>query len=89
MAIYLAQGLVYSAYAYTAFGFLLLPWWHVKGLARLDSAAGHGPWGFRLLISPGLVALWPWLLTRGLRGNGQPPVERNAHRNAAINSPSP
>lgn len=67
-------------YAYLAVGVVLLPWWHWRGLARLDRAAADGPWGFRVLISPGLVALWPWLLARAVRGPGHPPPESNAHR---------
>ncbi len=79
----LALWLVRAAYAYLAVGLLLLPWWHARGLRRLDAAAGEGPWGFRVLISPALVALWPWLLPRAWRGTGRPPTERNAHRAAA------
>ncbi len=33
-----------------------------RGVAALDSAAGRGSWGFRLLIAPGVTALWPLLL---------------------------
>jgi len=62
---------------------MLLPWWHVRGLRRFDASAGTGPWGFRVLISPGLVALWPWLLARARSGAGHPHAERNAHRDAA------
>lgn len=62
---------------------MLLPWWHVRGLRRFDASAGTGPWGFRVLISPGLVAQWPWLLARARSGAGHPHAERNAHRDAA------
>ncbi len=78
-----AQLLVWSGYAYGVAGLLLLPWWHVRGLARLDTAAGQGGWGFRLLISPGLVGLWPVLLLAARRGTGHPKIETNAHRAAA------
>ena len=79
----LAQILVWSGYAYVAAGLLLLPWWHTRGLARLDAAAGHGGWGFRLLVTPGLVGLWPVLLPAALRGSGHPKIESNTHRAAA------
>ncbi|MBX7165898.1 MAG: hypothetical protein K1X74_06065 [Pirellulales bacterium] len=31
------------------------------GVGRIDPAAHHAPWTFRLLILPGSVALWPWM----------------------------
>ena len=37
------------------------------GMQRVDSAAEHAPIGFRLIIMPGVAALWPLLLTRWLR----------------------
>ena len=36
--------------------------------ARLDPAAAGGTLGFRLLILPAAVLLWPWLGARLLRG---------------------
>ena len=36
----------------------------LRGVDRVDEAArGAGP-GFRLLILPGTVALWPWLVVK-------------------------
>lgn len=87
MLLPIATWFVRAVYAYLGIGLLLLPWWHGRGLRRLDGAAGAGPWGFRVLISPGLAALWPWLLRRAWRGTGQPPVERTAHRVAAGEAP--
>jgi len=80
MPLPLATFLVSVFYVYAAIGLLLLPWWQAKGLRRLDATAAAGPWGFRVLISFGLVALWPWLLARARRGHGHPPAEHNAHR---------
>jgi len=50
--IYLALGLLF------ALGFV------VKGVQRVDPLAQSGTWGFRLLIFPGALALWPLLLAR-------------------------
>jgi len=37
-----------------------------RGVGRLDPAAAGGSFGFRLMILPGTVALWPVLLWRWL-----------------------
>ena len=51
------------------------------GAARVDPAARGGTWGFRVLILPGAVALWPLLAWRWIAGTS--PIEHNAHRDAA------
>ncbi len=70
LGVYAAVGLVFA---------LAFVW---KGAGKVDPAAVEGTLGFRLLIIPGTVALWPILARRWLRGEG-PPEERNAHRDAA------
>ena len=77
-----ADLLVQLLLAYTIFGAGFGVLFVVRGVDRIDPAAREGTWGFRLLILPGTVALWPWLLLRWVRGT-QPPIERNAHRDAA------
>ena len=54
-----------------------------RGVNRVDPAAVKGTRGFRMLIYPGVVALWPLLASRLLRGVREPPPEKNAHRSAA------
>lgn len=39
-------------------------WW---GASRIDPAAARGTVPFRVLILPGVVAFWPFLLLRWLR----------------------
>ena len=34
---------------------------------RIDSAAQHGSWGFRLAILPGTITLWPLMALKTLR----------------------
>lgn len=46
------------------------------------SAAGTGV-GFRFIILPGVIALWPLLVWRLIRGMKEPPTEINSHRRAA------
>ncbi|MFT7511237.1 MAG: hypothetical protein ACI9QL_000441 [Candidatus Omnitrophota bacterium] len=67
--IYLALGLVF------AIPFVF------KGAARIDPAAKGSSWGFKLLVIPGVMALWPLLARRWLSGKTQPPEECGPHRN--------
>ena len=71
LGIYLLCGLVF------AIPFVL------AGVGKIDPHAKHGSWGFRLLIIPGTMALWPLLARRWLKGVNEPPEENNAHRRAA------
>lgn len=57
----------------------------VVGVKRIDPHALHGNWGFRLLIFPGAMALWPLLLRRWMSGVHEPPEECTAHRRVARN----
>lgn len=50
------------------------------GVGKVDAHAARGTWGFRLLIIPGTVLLWPWLARRWIQGTGVPPTEQTAHR---------
>jgi hypothetical protein len=82
LGIYLACGLVFAV------PFVL------AGVKRIDPHAAHGSWGFRVLIFPGTIALWPLLLRRWMSGVHEPPEECNAHRRAAkisisLTSPRP
>lgn len=52
--------------------------------SRLDPSAAAGTFGFRMMILPGAVALWPILLRRLLVGANHPPTEVSAHRLAAL-----
>jgi hypothetical protein len=75
LAIYLACGFAF------AIPFILV------GVRKIDPHASHGSWGFRLLIIPGTMSLWPLLLKRWASGVKEPPEERNAHREAAEAKP--
>ena len=63
--LYLALGLVSTAVV------------HVTGLRRIDAAVNGAGWLFRLLITPGLIALWPVLLSKQWRAaQGEDPAGR-------------
>jgi hypothetical protein len=70
--IYLLVGILFAAYCLFA-----------GGLGRIERGAAEGTRGFRLLMVPGLMALWPVLVRRALAGAGAAPIEKNAHRDAA------
>jgi len=63
----LAQWLVMLVGIYAVIGLLFAIAFIAKGVARVDPVAAGAGWGFRLLILPGSVALWPLLLRRWLR----------------------
>jgi len=68
---------------YCVAGFFFAVAFVLHGVERIDRGAKGATWGFRLIILPASVALWPWLLRRWLAATGEPPVERNAHRRVA------
>lgn len=68
---------------YVTVGFLFAIAFVSVGAARIDPGARGAPLGFRLLIFPATVALWPLLAHRWLGGKHAPPIETNAHRMAA------
>ena len=53
------------------------------GAGRIDPDAREGTLGFKLLILPGAIALWPLLARRVLSGVSNPPEEKNEHRSKA------
>lgn len=71
LAIYLSLGTLF------AIPFVLV------GVGKSDPHAAHGSWGFRVLIFPGSVFLWPLLARRWSSKMRNPPEENNAHRSAA------
>jgi hypothetical protein len=67
---------------YAGAGLLFAVPFLLRGVERIDPAARGATPGFRLIVLPGVVALWPILLRRWIAG-APPPRERNAHRDAA------
>jgi hypothetical protein len=60
IALYAAAGLC-TAVAFVGFG-----------VARVLPAPMSFTWGARLILIPGAVALWPYILVRWLRGRSRP-----------------
>jgi hypothetical protein len=68
---------VFEAYATAglAFALIFLP----RGVVRVDPRVGGTPVTLRLVILPGIVALWPLFAWRWIAGAHEP-IERNPHR---------
>ena len=82
MTLATAQLLVNLGEAYAAIGAVFATGFLWRGVGRLDPAAAHATWGFRVLVFPGVVMLWPLFLVRLLLGASAPPDEWTAHRAA-------
>jgi hypothetical protein len=66
--------------AYLTCGLTFAVAFALVGVKRIDPRAAHGSWGFRVLMVPGTMALWPLLLRRWASGVREPPAECTAHR---------
>ena len=56
--------------AYVVIGIVFAAMFVVWGVGRVDPAAAHASVGFRVLILPGVVALWPLMLAKWRRVGG-------------------
>jgi hypothetical protein len=81
----MAIALVWMATIYAWLGLFFAIAFVSFGVTRVDMQARGAGWGFRLLILPGVAALWPLFLRRWLQGAAEPPSEINAHRRLAGN----
>jgi hypothetical protein len=72
-------GFVYALLTYAALGALFALAFVSVGVSKIDPEAQGTKLGFRLIITPGVIAFWPLLLKR-LNGAMEPPLERNPHQ---------
>ena len=54
---------------YLALGFLFAIPFVIKGVTSIDEGAYGSSWGFRMIIIPGTIVFWPFLLHRWIRIN--------------------
>jgi hypothetical protein len=78
----IANLLVGLATLYLALGLVLVAPIVLRGINRIAPVARASSWGFRLIIIPGVIALWPILLRRWIAGHTAPD-ERTPHKVAA------
>jgi len=79
----LVKTFVYVLEIYAGLGLIFAVPFAWFGVQRVDSEAQGSEVGFRLLILPGVAALWPMFLYRWTRTIVEPPVEKNPHRRLA------
>lgn len=63
------SGILVAAMAYAAVGVLFSGAFIARGLTKVDPKALGGTWAFRLMILPGVVALWPVLVLKWRRAS--------------------
>ncbi len=68
---------------YLCCGFVFAVPFAIVGVGKIDPHAANGSRGFRILIVPGTMFLWPLLAGRWWRGASTPPEENSPHRRAA------
>jgi hypothetical protein len=73
----------FEAYAWAGVGFALM--FLPRGVTRLDPRVADAPRTLRLLILPGIIALWPLFAWRWISGVHEP-IEDNPHRAKARES---
>ena len=83
----IAAALVWALSLYALVGLIFAIPFVIRGAGRIDPAARTGTVGFRILIIPGTIALWPLLLSRWIRGRTAPPSQRTAHQRATTRTP--
>ncbi len=86
MSLFAATVVVSAIAVYLGFGLAFAIPFVFWGASRIDPVARESTWGFRLIVLPGVVALWPLLAWRWFLGPQGTPSERNPHRTAAARS---
>jgi hypothetical protein len=66
-----AQSLVSGIGAYLGVGIAFAILFLAFGLRRFDPIANAGPLRFKLLIAPGVAALWPVMILLWVRGGAE------------------
>lgn len=77
------QILLFGVFFYLSIGLIAAVIISFSGIKKIDPAAKEGTVGFKLLIIPGLCVFWPLFVLRLRKELQEPPLESNAHRNAA------
>ena len=52
---------------YLVAGFLFAIAFITKGVSRIDEGAHGSSWGFKVIIIPGTIIFWPFLLSKWIK----------------------
>ena len=75
--------LLIIAAIYLLLGVLFVIPFLIKGLNKVDEGAHGSTIGFKIIIMPGVIVLWPVLLSKWMKGNGNhgdTKAQRNTER---------
>lgn len=64
--------LLIIAAVYLAIGFLFVVPFVLKGVQKIDHGADGGSVGFRIIIIPGTIVFWPFLLKKWIHAVKHP-----------------
>jgi hypothetical protein len=78
-----AYSIIWLITVYAGIGLVFALFFVTLWISRIDPSATGVGIGFRLIILPGVIALWPILVRRSIRGMKELSTETNAHRQAA------
>lgn len=53
--------------AYLAAGFVFAVPFVLKGVSKIDEGAHGASWGFGIIILPGAIVFWPFLLSKWIK----------------------
>ena len=79
MSLAFAQFIVALFEGYALAGMVFAALFLPRAIARVDPRVAAAPVTLRVLILPGVAALWPLFARRWVRGTPEP-IERNPHR---------
>ena len=54
---------------YLFVGVIFAFFFYVKGMTKLDEGAKGSSIGFKLIVFPGIVVFWPFLLSKWIKAN--------------------
>lgn len=55
--------------AYLSAGFVFAIPFILKGVTKIDEGAHGSTWGFRIIIIPGTIVFWPFLLNKWIKAS--------------------
>ena len=61
--------LIYVAIGYLFIGLIFSIFFYPKGIKKIDEVAIAGSLGFKLIVFPGIIFFWPFLLSKWIKQN--------------------